>query len=120
VTAPRRPWAGSRRTVPTDWPARRRRCLLEHDGICHVCGHGGATHVDHVLNVARGGTHEPDNLRPVHGTPCPTCQRDCHGDKTKDEARAGMAKHSRKRPAEEHPGRLPRGAAASVVTQGFT
>jgi 5-methylcytosine-specific restriction endonuclease McrA len=48
---------------------------------CWLCGHDGATQVDHVISVAEGGTRKIENLRPVHGSagkqkgPCRTCSR---------------------------------------------
>jgi hypothetical protein len=47
---------------------------------CHICGHGGARTVDHVLSVAQGGAdYDMDNARPAHGwgrsndNPCVQC-----------------------------------------------
>ena len=97
-------WDSSKRVVPTDWPKRKARALRDHAGRCHICGHPGAEQVDHVLNVARGGTHEPSNLAPAHGLPCPTCGRKCHTEKT--QAESLLAKPKTKREPEKHPGLL--------------
>ncbi|HMC70985.1 MAG TPA: HNH endonuclease signature motif containing protein [Mycobacteriales bacterium] len=46
--------------------------LAKHGMICHLCGDGIASlddlHFDHVIPLARGGTHTYDNLRPAHAT----------------------------------------------------
>jgi len=92
--------------------AQKDAVLAAHHGVCHVCHHDGATQVDHIRNVARGGTDHPSNLAPIHGTPdglrspCPTCGQACHGDKTKAEAKAGRVKRTRRRDA--HPGTIAR------------
>jgi 5-methylcytosine-specific restriction protein A len=96
----RKPWATSRRVVPGDWKTRKAKVLRRDRGICHVCGGPGATEVDHLLNVARGGNHELSNLAAIHARPC-------HLNKTKAEAAAGRKLNSRQRPAERHPGLLP-------------
>lgn len=96
--------ATSHRVVPTDWKTRKALVLKRHAGICHVCGHGQAEQVDHLLNLARGGNHEPANLAPIHGTHCPTCGRRCHIEKTAKESAAGRV--SRRRTTEPHPGLL--------------
>jgi 5-methylcytosine-specific restriction endonuclease McrA len=95
----------SNRIVPTDWNSRKRACFAAYGDTCHLCQHAGADQVDHVINVARGGTHELQNLRPVHGGACPTCQRRCHTDKTTRESHAYRPK--RRREPEPHPGLLP-------------
>lgn len=35
-------------------------------GRCWLCGHLGADTLDHVVPVSKGGTNDPDNLRPAH------------------------------------------------------
>lgn len=43
--------------------------LTEHGMVCHLCGGGiepGDLHFDHVIPLARGGTHTYDNIRPAH------------------------------------------------------
>jgi 5-methylcytosine-specific restriction endonuclease McrA len=97
-------WSG-RRVVPTDWK-KRRAAVLTRDPLCRlnlmVCT-GRSTQVDHIINVAEGGTHELTNLRGV-------C-KPCHDDKTKAEAARGRARYRARRPsgkrrAEPHPGVL--------------
>ena len=77
------PWAGSRHKERTSsgWQQQRdaRKILTKYRGICHVCGHPGATDVDHVIPVAEGGPDTLANKRPIHPTPC-------HRDKTLAEA----------------------------------
>ena len=104
--------ASQGRPQPGNWRATRRAVLAAWHATCHVCGHDQADQVDHVLNLARGGTDNPDNLRPIHGTaygtnPCPTCGRRCHQDKTKKEQRIGMQRNAVRRPDEPHPGARP-------------
>lgn len=102
-------WRGSTRRgrLPADWPQIRREVLDRHGGRCHVCGHGGATDVDHV---ARGDDHRPANLRPICGRRCRACleagRTPCHAAKSSAEGgtAAQAARPRRNRPAEQHPG----------------
>lgn len=89
-------WAPrSNRIVPGNWRTIKAR-ILERDGHrCYVCG-ATATEVDHLVNVAAGGTHEDDNLAAI-------CEP-CHKRKTQREAQAGRV--SQRRPSERHPGLL--------------
>jgi hypothetical protein len=105
--------AWHRRAEPSNWKTIKAQVMVAHDGRCHVCGHGDSDQVDHLVNVARGGSHDVDNLAPIHGTaygtnPCPTCSRHCHQEKTRAEQQAGRAtsNRNRKRPTEQHPGRI--------------
>lgn len=82
-------------TQPTNWEAITRRILNRDGGICYLCGHP-ATSADHVIPVARGGTHDDDNLAAI-------CQP-CHAAKTAAEAHEGRTLRSRRRPQEQHPG----------------
>lgn len=43
-------------------PNRRRAILAAHGGVCHYCGSGDATHVDHIVPKADGGTDDLGNL----------------------------------------------------------
>lgn len=96
----------SHRVVPADWARRKATVMARDHGVCHVCGHGGATDCDHVVNVAAGGTHDLGNLALIHAERCPTCGKRCHKDKTQDEAQAGRAVQRAKlrHPVEQHPG----------------
>jgi len=109
----------SKRRPPSEYlnPHKQRRVLEYHGYICHLCGHDGATEVDHVTSWSEWtrtdlSVHDASNLAPAHGTACPTCGRDCHADKTKAEAARGRARSNarreavRRRPDEPHPGRL--------------
>ncbi len=98
-------------------PHKAQRILTAHHGICHLCGHPGATEVDHIIPWAEWNNpalsvHDASNLAPAHGQPCPTCGRDCHAQKTKAEAARGRAKGyadraaKARRPPERHPGAL--------------
>lgn len=98
-------------------PHKQRRILAAHGRICHICGHGNAEQVDHVIPWAEWtrtdtSVHDQTNLRPIHGLACPTCGRTCHMDKTKRESARGRARSAAKRraaatrPPERHPGDL--------------
>ena len=81
----RKPWEGSTRPERTvsGWEQQRRarRVLYAHDTVCHICGHIGATEVDHVVPLAEGGADDESNLRPAHAG--------CHRAKTGREAARG-------------------------------
>lgn len=71
------------------WERVREQVFTACGDICHICGHGGAGDIDHViprsLLVQLGGDPEDlTNLRPAHGTrsPCPTCGRKCNREKS--------------------------------------
>jgi 5-methylcytosine-specific restriction enzyme A len=101
------PWSQqSHRSVPTDWNSRKRAVRRRDNGVCHVCGHPGADQVDHLVNVASGGTHDLANLGMVHGGYCLTCKRRCHIEKTQAEAARARAaqRATAKHPTERHPG----------------
>lgn len=90
---------------PGDWKTRAARIHRQHRRTCHLCGHGQADEIDHVIPRSQGGTHADSNLRPIHGAPCPTCGRRCHSEKTSTEIAAGKARRSRRRPTDTtHPG----------------
>lgn len=97
--------------------AQKDRILRRDGGVCHACGHPGATQVDHVVNVAQwlrrrlpGDPDHESNLGPIHGTPdgrsgaCATCGEACHFVKTQREANAGRRRKARD--PEAHPGSL--------------
>ncbi|MBC7933538.1 MAG: HNH endonuclease [Rubrivivax sp.] len=72
-----------RRRRRADYNARRRAAkftqelidvdrmeILEREGrVCYLCGEFLSVHemtLDHVVPLARGGAHTPENLRPAH------------------------------------------------------
>ena len=42
------------------------KVLRRDGGICHLCGHPGATTADHLIPHAHGGTDDLDNLAAAH------------------------------------------------------
>lgn len=98
------PWQGDRRTSTSAW-RRLKAAVIRRDGNqCSRCGADGKLvrlDLDHIVNVASGGTDSADNARLL-------C-RACHTPKTQAEAAAARAaKRARLRlPAEDHPGRPP-------------
>ncbi|WP_165860453.1 HNH endonuclease [Kocuria tytonicola] len=61
------------------WQRLRKSVLVEHEGICYVCGKPGANEVDHKQAVALGGARtDRANLAPIHADPC-------HAEKTQRE-----------------------------------
>ncbi|WP_299312384.1 HNH endonuclease signature motif containing protein [uncultured Halomonas sp.] len=65
------------------WRRRRDRVLQRDKGLCQPCLQQGrvtpATEVDHILNIARGGSESDDNLQAICAA--------CHREKTQREAR---------------------------------
>lgn len=53
-------WAGTYARLLKDL------CLATYGDICHLCGHAGATSVDHIRPRALGGSDDIDNLLPAH------------------------------------------------------
>lgn len=90
------PW-GSPRCSTAEWKKLRAYILERDRRICHVCGQGGATEVDHLIPVAEGGTDHPLNLRAIH-------QRPCHARKSAAEAARARSSRSTTRSPETHPG----------------
>lgn len=79
---------------PGNWKTTKRR-ILERDGHrCYLCG-GTAITVDHVVNVAAGGSHDDDNLAAI-------CDP-CHDVKSEHERRAGIKARKAGRQV-QHPG----------------
>lgn len=69
-------------------PHRRAKQLLHltHGDVCHICGHPGATELDHhpprVVLLSLGlDPNDPSFHHPAHGTscPCPHCPTDARG-----------------------------------------
>jgi 5-methylcytosine-specific restriction endonuclease McrA len=70
------------------WRRIHQQVLDDHGRVCHICGHGGAGDVDHVIPIERwraagGHPNDPANLKPAHGahSRCPTCRRCCNNAK---------------------------------------
>lgn len=87
------------------------RILARDHHICHVCGHGYAEQVDHIIPWAEWtrtdlSPHDQANLAPIHGTACRTCGAECHNDKTQAEAARGSQRRAQRRhyPTKVHPG----------------
>lgn len=78
-------------------PAQRHAALARDRHTCRTCG-DTATEVDHIINLAQGGTHDPVNLQALC-TPC-------HRAKTETEALTARkaAWAARYHPRETHPG----------------
>lgn len=73
-------WGSGRGGRP--WRRKRDAILLRDKYSCQQCGHIGTDlEVDHIVNVAQGGTDDDGNLQ----TLCPTC----HKAKTATESQAG-------------------------------
>ena len=57
--------------------------LFDHDDLCYLCGapieSASDAHMDHVIPIARGGTHTRDNLAPAHAR-CNQIKRGLHPD----------------------------------------
>ncbi|MBI1209663.1 MAG: HNH endonuclease [Azospirillum sp.] len=70
----RRPDAKAR-GYGADWKKLRAE-LMPEGTSCRLCGYE-ASHLDHILPKARGGTDDPSNLQPL-------CHR-CHSTKTDSE-----------------------------------
>ena len=103
------PWESSRRRKdPPGWSSIRRQVIDRAQGQCeHTppvssphehpprCYYPG-TDVDHIINVANGGTDTLDNLQLL-----------CvwhHKQKTQAEARANRTPRTERHPGEKHPG----------------
>lgn len=56
------------------------KTLLRKGGyICHLCGHGGADAIDHIIPLDKGGTDTDDNKAPAHHkAACPECGVKCN------------------------------------------
>jgi len=105
------PWESSnRRKDPPGWSSIRKRVIEKALGQCEQnlspldlpqssirCGYPG-TDVDHIINVAQGGTDSLENLQLL-------CTWH-HKQKTAQEAKANRIKRTERHPGERHPGLL--------------
>lgn len=98
------PWSTSdrRHRLPPDWPALKAHTRKRAGNRCEAHHHhprcdGTGQEADHITP---GDDHTPDNLQWLNAH--------CHKFKTAAEsaARNSQAAELRKRPAEDHPGRL--------------
>lgn len=79
---------------------QRARIHARDGRICGICRLPGADEIDHIVNLAAGGSTDDDNCRSVH--------RLCHQRKTLAEANAARGPRPRQaRPREQHPGLIP-------------
>jgi len=51
---------------PRKWENIRLRVLARDNRICGICHKPGANSVDHIIPIAKGGTHDMANLRAAH------------------------------------------------------
>lgn len=58
------------------WDRIRRQILDRDQSTCYLCDRPGATEVDHLVELAAGGTNDPSNLASAH----PDCHRRKHRD----------------------------------------
>lgn len=49
--------------------------MRANNGMCHICGQGGADAIDHIVPVAWGGSDDISNLAPAH-TSCNSARGD--------------------------------------------
>lgn len=88
--------------MPPDWAKRKATTMRRAGNQCQAIDNSArctlpATEVDHIINVAEGGTHALSNLAALC-TPH-------HAIKSKVEAARGRARQPReRRPPEKHPG----------------
>jgi len=100
----------NRRKDPPGWRALREVIIARALGQCEDtsphrddpstlvrCGFPG-TDVDHIINLAQGGTDDPSNLQLL-------CHWH-HNKKTQLEAKANRVRRTERHPGEKHPGLL--------------
>jgi len=74
---------GPRAAEGSRWLRFRQLVFTTYGGLCHICLHGGARQVDHLIPKTEGGDPwDLRNCRPAHGSgpgrranPCPVCSR---------------------------------------------
>jgi 5-methylcytosine-specific restriction enzyme A len=76
-----KPWASSKRRERMGlsggaWETLRRKVLARDMGVCYLCDGFDAEQVDHLVEVAGGGTNDLTNLA--------SCHSDCHRRKHHD------------------------------------
>jgi len=109
MSDPSHRWSSSnRRPDPKGWSATRKQVIARAQGVCqhhplatesspnpHRCYLQG-TEVDHIVNLAQGGSEELDNLQLL-------CEWH-HKQKTSKEASANRVRRTERHPRERHPG----------------
>lgn len=73
----RKPWANvSKRNQerPGNWDSLKKAVRARDRGVCYICGKSGAYVIDHIVEVAYGGSWNLGNLASIH--------TDCHKRKT--------------------------------------
>ncbi|MGB6924806.1 HNH endonuclease [Psychrobacter sp.] len=76
---PKSRWGHGRGGRP--WRRKRDEIFLRDKYTCQVCGRvGGELELDHIVNVARGGTDDDNNLQTL-------CKSPCHAAKTHAESK---------------------------------
>jgi hypothetical protein len=63
------------RTKSAAWMRMRRHVVTRDNGLCWICGQGGADSADHVVPLSQGGTDNEENLAAVHHNVQPRCNR---------------------------------------------
>jgi|TARA_B110000971_G_C20004250_1_gene498318 5-methylcytosine-specific restriction protein A len=105
------PWeTAPRRKDPPGWKALRQTVIARAQEQCEYtppginnsntynrCSYQGRD-VDHIINVAQGGSHELSNLQLL-------CEWH-HKQKTQAEAKANRVSRTERHPGEKHPGLL--------------
>ena len=80
---PQRGWGSGRGGRP--WRRKREAILVRDQYTCRCCGLVTTElEIDHIVNLARGGTDTDDNLQALCGP--------CHKEKTAKEAAAGAGR----------------------------
>lgn len=94
-------WNDPDRNYGPPLPRKLKQSVIRaHKGVCHWCLKPGAEVVDHIVNRRSGGSDDPSNLAPIHGTG----PGNCHSQKTAQEANAARAARKHRKPP-QHPGR---------------
>lgn len=76
---PKAQWGHGRGGRP--WRRKREEIFLRDKYTCQVCGRvGGELELDHIVNVAKGGTDDNSNLQTI-------CKSPCHAEKTLRESK---------------------------------
>ena len=92
-------WKNTPHKYPADWSQRRREVIARDGGNCQQPGcYSPGNEVDHVVNIANGGTHELENLQLL-------CSNH-HRLKTRQEQLNGVRNFwaGQYHPKEKHPG----------------